>query len=85
MLGIEDIFFIKKFLNHSLIKSKVVTENQSEFLNNILLLFNESKIEKLELIYKHFSEFKDSFTKEPKTKNFTLKFKEKLNKLILSS
>jgi hypothetical protein len=33
------------------------------------------------MIYKHFSEFKDSL-KEPKTKNFTIKFKEKINILI---
>ena len=43
-------------------------------------------MEKLELIYKHFSEFKfsefkESIVKETKTKNFTLKFKEKLKNL----
>ena len=37
----------------------------------------------MELIYKHFSEFKDSTKdiKETKTKNFTLKFKEKISQL----
>jgi hypothetical protein len=33
---------------------------------------------KLEMIYKHFYDFKDHSGKEIKTKNFTLKFKEKL-------
>ena len=41
-----------------------------------------NKVEKLELIYKHFNDFKETNTKEPKTKTFNLKFKEKLNKLI---
>jgi len=78
-IDIFDIFILKKFLNQSLIKSKVLTEHQECFLKNILGTFNS--IEKLELIYKHFSEFKESSIKESKTKNFTLKFKEKLNKL----
>jgi ABC-type iron transport system FetAB ATPase subunit len=76
---IDDIYFIKKFLSTELIKSKIFSKNQSDFLRNILSTFNSEKIEKLELIYKHFNDFKDSTTK---TKNFTIKFKEKLSKLI---
>jgi hypothetical protein len=64
-----------------LVKTKVLSENTSGYLRNILNTFEENNIEKLELIYKHFSEFKDLTGKEPKTKNFTLKFKEKLNGL----
>ena len=81
-LGIEDILFLKKFLNYELVKSKTLNENQLNYLKNILCLFEkENSISSLELIYKHFCEFKDSL-KEPKTKNFTIKFKEKMNKLI---
>ena len=78
--GIDDIYFLKKFINSSLVKSKTFNKNQSDFLRNILGMFSsDNKIDKLELIYKHFNDFKDS---TPKTKNFTIKFKEKLNKLI---
>ena len=78
--GIDDIYFLKKFINSSLVKSKTFNKNQSDFLRNILGMFSsDNKIDKLELIYKHFNDFKDS---APKTKNFTIKFKEKLNKLI---
>ena len=81
-LDIYDILFIKKFLNQALVKSKMLSKNQELYLKNILNTFPENKIEKLELIYKHFIEFKDlTCNKEPKTKNFTIKFKEKLNKL----
>ena len=65
-----------QFLNYNLIKSKVLLPEQEEYLKNLLGSFNG--IEPLELIYKHFSEFND---KETKTKNFTLKFKEKLKKI----
>ena len=76
------ILFVKKFLNHGLIKTKVLNTNQEHYLRNILFsLGKENNIEKLELIYKHFSEFKDTNIKETKTKNFTLKFKEKLKKI----
>jgi hypothetical protein len=78
-LEIDDLYFIKKFITTDLIKCKSFNKNQSDFLRNILGTFNSEKIEKLELIYKHFNDFKDSTTK---SKNFTLKFKEKLNKLI---
>lgn len=78
----QDILFFKKFINQELVKTKVLNENTSGYLRNILNTFEENNIEKLELIYKHFSEFKDLTGKEPKTKNFTLKFKEKLNGLI---
>jgi len=81
-LNIFDILYIKKFLNQELIKNKNITNLQENFLKNLLNTFPDSKIEKLEYIYKYFSEFKDLGTKEIKTKNFTLKFKEKLNKLI---
>ena len=73
------IFFIKKFINYELIKNKSIKESELNYLQNILSIFETDKIEKLELIYKSFNEFKDS-TK--KTKSFTIKFKEKLSKLI---
>ena len=76
-------YYIKKFISRDVIKSKVLSENQLEFLKNIMGTWQTSKLEKLELIYKHFNDFKDpSPIKEVKTKNFTIKFKEKLNKLI---
>ena len=84
ILAIEDILFIKKFLNSELVKSKTFTEQQTDYLKSILGTFKFNKLEKLELIYKHFSEFKD-ITKEPKIKNFTIKFKEKMNKIITLS
>ena len=68
------ILFIKKFLNYNLIKTKVLTPSQEDYLKNIKNTFD---LEKMELIYKHFSDFNEN----NKTKNFTLKFKEKLNKL----
>ena len=75
---IFDVFIIKKFLNIGLIKTKVLNESQEEFLKNILGSLNEKSLEKMELIYKHFSDF---YGKETKTKNFTLKFKEKIQKI----
>ena len=72
-LTIYDIFDIKKILNQSLIKTKVLNPNQEEFLEKIV-----NSTDNLELIYKHFSDFNDTVTK---AKNFTLKFKEKLKKL----
>ena len=79
-LDVYSVFYIKKFLSHELIKSKTVAQEKLDFLKNILHTFSsENKIEKLEWIYKYFSEFKD--IPNSKTKNFTLKFKEKLNKL----
>jgi hypothetical protein len=80
-LNTFDILYIKKFLNQELIKTKNITVNQEQYLKTLLNLFR-GDIEKLELIYKYFSEFKDLTGKETKTKNFTLKFKEKLNKLL---
>jgi ABC-type iron transport system FetAB ATPase subunit len=83
--GIDDIYFIKKFITNELVKSKTFNKNQADFLRNILGMFvsenetSKSKIDKLELIYKHFNDFKDS---TPKAKNFTIKFKEKLSKLV---
>jgi hypothetical protein len=43
----------------------------------VLVTLN-NELDRLELIYKHFNEFKEITGKEVKTKNFTLKFKEKL-------
>ena len=80
-LNTFDILYIKKFLNQELIKTKNITVNQEQYLKTLLGIFH-GDIEKLELIYKYFSEFKDLTGKETKTKNFTLKFKEKLNKLL---
>jgi DNA polymerase III delta prime subunit len=71
-----DVHYIKGFLNSGLIKTKVLKDSQKEFLKNLLLTFS---IEKLEMIYKHFSDFKNT---ETKTKNFTLKFKEKLKNIL---
>ena len=80
ILDIFTILHIKKFINYELIKNKSINSNQLEYLKNILGLFDTNKIEKLELIYKSFNEFKDNPIN--KTKTFTQKFKEKLNKLI---
>ena len=80
ILDITDILFIKKFLNQSLIKSKVLTSEQLDYLKNIMALFPDNQIDRMELIYKHFSNFKE-IAKESKTKNFTIKFKEKLIRL----
>ena len=79
---ITDIYFIKKFLNQDLIKNKIHNFHQENYIKNILgslkNIKEDKSLEKLELIYKHFSEFNE---KDLKTKNFTLKFKEKLKKL----
>ena len=74
-ISIIDILTLKKFLNHGLIKTKVLSEHQLSFIKNILGSLGGS-VEKMELIYKHFSEFND---RESKQKVFTLKFKEKIN------
>ena len=79
-LDISTILFIKKFLTPELIKSKTLTTYKSDYLRNILGLFKESKIETMELIYKHFNNLISESDK--KTKNFTIKFKEKLVILI---
>jgi adenine-specific DNA methylase len=76
-LTIFDILYIKKFLNQNLIKSKQLTVNQEEYLKSIIASVKST--EKLELIYKHFSDFS---SRELKTKNFTIKFKDKLKYLI---
>jgi len=82
LIDIYLILFIKKFINYELIKNKAIKESELEYLQNLLSIFETDTIEKLELIYKSFNEFKDS-TK--KTKSFTIKFKEKLSKLIIPS
>jgi energy-coupling factor transporter ATP-binding protein EcfA2 len=79
-LDIFTMFYIKSFINYKLIKSKALTQNEMDYLRNIMGVFSNNKIEKLELIYKSFNQFKD--VPLNKTKTFTLKFKEKLNKLI---
>ena len=77
-LDIFDIYTIKKILNQELIKGKSKSiELKIEFIKNVVKHLNDS-IERVELIYKHFSDFKESVIKEVKTKNFTLKFKEKI-------
>jgi DNA polymerase III delta prime subunit len=72
-LDIFDIYTLKTFLNNSLIKTKVLNVYQEDFLKNIL--GRMESLERMELLYKHFSEFKE---KELKTKIFTIKFKEKI-------
>jgi hypothetical protein len=77
-LGITDILHLKKIINHEFVKTKTFSKNQEDFIKNVLgSLKNNTEI--LELIYKHFSEFKEKSV--VKTKNFTLKFKEKLKLL----
>ncbi len=76
-LDIFDIFFIKSFLNQNLVKTKILNECQNNYLRNLL---KNITIENLELIYKHFNIFNEPL----KTKNFTLKFKQKLNILSLN-
>jgi GTPase SAR1 family protein len=71
-LEIFDIYIIKNFLNPTLIKTKVLNQHQQDFIKNISGSLKDR--EKLELLYKHFSDFKES----TKSKNFTLKFKEKI-------
>jgi len=81
-VSINEILYIKQFVTYELVKTKILKDSHLEYLKNILGTFQkESAIHGLELIYKHFSEFKDSL-KEPKTKNFTIKFKDKLNTLL---
>ena len=82
IIGIEEILFYKSFLTYSLVKSKTITPLQEDYLSGIINNFTSDKQLKLELIYKHFSEFKDNI-KEPKTKLFTLKFKEKIKKVLI--
>lgn len=78
ILDIYDVYTIKKILNQELIKGKTSNvEHKIEFIKNVLVTLN-NELDRLELIYKHFNEFKEITGKEVKTKNFTLKFKEKL-------
>jgi len=78
-LDIFDIYLFKNILNQELIKSKVQQNGKIQFVKSILQsITGENCLERLELIYKHFNDFKEHNTKEVKTKNFTLKFKEKL-------
>ena len=68
------ILTIKKFLTHELVKTKTLSPGQLGFIKNVLSALG-GNIEKLELIYKHFSDFKEIVSKP---KNFTIKFKEKI-------
>jgi hypothetical protein len=74
---IYDIYTIKSILNKELIKSKVNNDSKIEFIKNISRTLG-GNTETLELIYKHFNDFKEQNAKEVKTKNFTQKFKEKI-------
>jgi hypothetical protein len=67
-------------MTSELIKSKTLNKHQNSYLKSILSLFKDLKIETLELIYKHFNNLISECDK--KTKNFTIKFKEKLVMLI---
>jgi GTPase SAR1 family protein len=80
-ISIEDILYIKKFLNHGLVKKRVLTQHEAEYLKNILGTL-ENEIPRLELIYKHFSLFEIDMDSKSKVKNFTIKFKEKLTNLV---
>ena len=79
-ISIFDIFHVKMFINHKLIKNKNITPLQENYMKSIITSLKENGTEKFELIYKHFSEFKD--LEETKSRNFTLKFKEKIKKII---
>ena len=80
-MDIEQLFYIKKFLKHELIKKKVLTQHEADFLKNIFgTLHNE--IPRLELIYKHFSSFEINNDTKAKVKNFTIKFKERLTSYL---
>ena len=78
-----DIYTIKSVLNQELIKGKCGSiDLKIEFIKNVLKSLKnnneqDKSIERLELIYKHFSDFKKD-TNTIKTKTFTLKFKQKL-------
>jgi len=76
-LAIYDIKIIKKIFTKDLIKKKTLSKYQEEFFKN--LIGTTGGIDKMELIYKHFSEFNDL---ETKAKNFPVKFKEKISKLF---
>ena len=73
-LDIFDILTVKKFLSHDLVKTKTLSPGQLGFINNIISALG-GNIEKMELIYKHFSDFNEIVSKP---KNFTIKFKEKI-------
>jgi len=79
--NIYDIYQVKSILTQELIKGKAPNISlKIQFIKSVLKSINDSEkgIERLELIYKHFNDFKEHTGKEVKTKNFTLKFKEKL-------
>jgi hypothetical protein len=79
-LDITDIFIIKNIINHDLVKEKGdIPEHKIDFIRKLV---KGISIEKLELMYKHFNDFRKINDKEPKTKIFTIKFKEKLNKIL---
>ena len=77
-LDIFDIYIIKALLTQELVKAKTVLPLKIEFVKNILKHL-DNEIDRLELIYKHFNDFRPITGREVKTKNFTLKFKEKIS------
>ena len=77
-MDIYDIYSIKSILTQEVIKSKVKNDSKINFLKNVMNTFTGDQMNKLELVYKHFYDFKEHPLKEIKTKNFTLKFKDKL-------
>lgn len=78
---IYEIYIIKLFLNQSLVKLTKLTNHQLNFIKALLSKFSESienqqdNINKLELIYKHFSDFNIENNKD-KYKKFSMKFKK---------
>ena len=75
-MSIFDILFFKIFLKYSIIKTKIITDIQKEYLFKLLSICNFD-ISLFELIYKHFNNISDN-----KTNTFTKKFKELLIKII---
>ena len=80
-IDIYDIYTIKNILNQELIKSKISQPGKIDFVKNVMITLtslHSKEMEKLEMIYKHFSNFKEPDAKEVKTKSFTIKFKDKI-------
>jgi hypothetical protein len=75
---IFDIYIIKAVLTQELVKAKTVLPLKIEFIKNVLKSL-DGEIDRVELIYKHFNDFRPITSREVKTKKFTLKFKEKIS------
>jgi DNA polymerase III delta prime subunit len=73
-LSIDEILYFKSCLKRFIVKNKKMTINQQKFIYNLMELFKSSKIETLELFYKHFGDF----TLNKNSKSFTTKFKQYL-------